>query len=302
MGIITQHNCSVKDQNTIRPFAQQGKYTTIHNFVFDHIMPNVSPAEWKILCFIIRKTVGWHKEEDKLSLSQIKDGTGIKSRTTISKVISKLEEAKYIIVYRPDDQETPNTYSLNYDYEVVQKSYQVSDKPAEASPKNGLPLVQKMDIQKKGVKETNSIADKSASEQKEQKKKPKEPGPKTQLMDYFLKITFLIVPKNKKTSGYWWSQIGVILELVEGDVELGKQMIDQAVRNQRRDNLSICNPGSLVNVISGLMGEHRRSKAKQTDNGQYVEVKLEETNGKRKMAVSEDWLTEQLDQARGGAE
>jgi hypothetical protein len=41
---------------TIKPFADQGNFTAIHNYVFDVIMPSLPPNAWKVLCFVIRKT------------------------------------------------------------------------------------------------------------------------------------------------------------------------------------------------------------------------------------------------------
>jgi phage replication O-like protein O len=133
--------------DTIKPFQDISKnFTQVHNFLFDEIMPLVPSSAWKVLCFIIRKTYGWHKAADKISFSQIQAGTGIKNRTTIVKAIEALETAKYIIVHRPDDNKTPNTYALNVDYEVVQKSYQgggteivpgVVQKSYHPSTKNG---------------------------------------------------------------------------------------------------------------------------------------------------------------------
>lgn len=299
MESITQHNCSVKYQDTIRPFARQGHYTVIDNFILDYIMPNVAPNAWKVLCFIIRKTVGWQKEEDKLSLGQIMDGTGIKNRNTVSNAISQLEQDNYILVHRPDDQKTPNTYSLNADYELVQKSYQVDN---EASTKIVPELVRKSYPQNKDSKQTNNIADKSARQQKTTKTKPKQPGPKTILMDEFVKVTLLPIPKNKSDQGFWWGRIGAINDLVDGDSEKGKRLIRKAVAKLRVDDLPISSPGSLCKTITALIEEENRQPQSPIDNGQYIEVKPEETTGQGEMAVSEDWLTEQFNQARGGVE
>ncbi len=298
MGIIAEQLCNVKYQDTIRPFARQGHYTVLDNFILDRIMPNVSPTEWKVLCFIIRKTVGWHKDEDKLSISQIKDGTGINSRTTISNAVSNLEKAGYVLVHRPADQKTSNTYSLNSDYELVQKMDQAN---GEASPKNGPELVQKMDIQNKGKQtNTNSIAGKPADEQKAKKKKPNQPGPKKQLMDEFVEVTGLSIPSNKSDKSFWWGRIGAINDRVEGDSEKGKELIRKAVEKLRADGLPISSPGSLCKTITALIEEENRHPRPRIDNGQYVEVKPEETTGKVEMAVSEDWLTKRFNQARGG--
>lgn len=297
MSIVMQHNGSVKYQDTIRPFARQGHYTVLDNFILDHIMPNVAPNAWKVLCFIIRKTVGWQKEEDKLSLGQIMTGTGIKNRNTVSNAISQLERDHYILVHRPDDQKTPNTYSLNSDYELVQKSYQAN---SEASTEIVPELVRKSYPQNKDSKQTNSIAGKPAGEQKAQKKKTNPPGPKKQLMDEFVEVTGLSIPSNKPDRGFWWGRIGAINDRIDGDTEKGKRLIREAVAKLRADGLPISSPGSLCKTITALIEEGNRQLRSRIDNGQYVEVTPEETNGKSEMAVSEDWLTEQLDKARGG--
>jgi hypothetical protein len=293
--ILTQNESSVK---SVKPFARQGHYTVIDNFILDHIMPVLAPNAWKVLCFIIRKTVGWHKDEDKLSLGQIMAGTGIKNRNTVSNAISQLEQGNYILVHRPADQKTPNTYSLNSDYELVQKSYQAD---SEASTKIVPELVRKSYPQNKDSKHINNIAGKPARKPKLPKTKPKEPGPKTILMGEFIIVTGLSIPKNKSDQGFWWGRIGAINDLVNGDSEKGKRLIREAVEKLRKEELPISSPGSLYKTITALLEKESRKPKPQIDNGQYVEVKPEETNGKGEMAVSEDWLTEQFNQARGGA-
>lgn len=41
---------------------------------FDKIMPLLTPAEWKVLSYLIRRTYGFRKDRDRVSLSQITDG------------------------------------------------------------------------------------------------------------------------------------------------------------------------------------------------------------------------------------
>ena len=59
-------NMDVHD-NTIRPFARQGHFTVFDNAVLDIVMPTLSGSEWKLLSFVIRKTIGWQKNADALS-------------------------------------------------------------------------------------------------------------------------------------------------------------------------------------------------------------------------------------------
>ena len=51
--------------------------TPVPNFFFDTVMPHVPHASFKVLLFIWRKTIGWQKESDLVSLSQIQRGAGV---------------------------------------------------------------------------------------------------------------------------------------------------------------------------------------------------------------------------------
>jgi hypothetical protein len=103
--------------STIRPFDPRVNYTRFHNYLLDHIMPDLKPNSWKLLCFIVRKTTGWHKDAEQLSYSQLRDGTGIKSDPTLSAAIKDLADSGYIFVQK-DDWEA-NTYTLNTTIEIT---------------------------------------------------------------------------------------------------------------------------------------------------------------------------------------
>ncbi|MBM2826243.1 MAG: hypothetical protein HW403_307 [Dehalococcoidia bacterium] len=42
--------------------------------LIDHVMPFLTPSEWKVCTYIIRRTFGWKKESDDISLDQICNG------------------------------------------------------------------------------------------------------------------------------------------------------------------------------------------------------------------------------------
>lgn len=103
------------------PFApnQDAEYIEkVSNHLFDFIMPTLSPTGWMVLCLIFRKTTGWHKEADDLSIAQIKKGTGIKTDATVIKAINELEKKSYIVTIRRGDTRQPNTYALNSNLEI----------------------------------------------------------------------------------------------------------------------------------------------------------------------------------------
>ena len=59
----------------------------------------LSPNECKIIFFFIRKTFGWHRTEDWMSLSQIEEGTGI-AKPNICRTLNSLKRRN--IIERPD--------------------------------------------------------------------------------------------------------------------------------------------------------------------------------------------------------
>lgn len=111
---------SQKSQTAYYPFANQNeRFTIMDNFLFDHIMPTIKPNSWKILCLIVRKTNGWHKEDDQLSYSQIRDGTGIASQSTVQAGLKELTETNLIIQTSGDTRWEAFTYSLNRSYSIM---------------------------------------------------------------------------------------------------------------------------------------------------------------------------------------
>lgn len=83
-------------QYFVYPFAEQGHFTAVHNFVFRRIMPLVSPNAFKVLCFIISETIGYGRPSRGLSYEDIKAGTGIGNDTTVSNALTELlDEEKF---------------------------------------------------------------------------------------------------------------------------------------------------------------------------------------------------------------
>lgn len=65
-------------------------HTQIPNEYIDNYMHRVSPIANKIFIKICRNTIGWHKDSDAISVSQLIKKTGIKSETTIRKGLKEL--------------------------------------------------------------------------------------------------------------------------------------------------------------------------------------------------------------------
>jgi hypothetical protein len=112
----------------IRPF--ETGYFSIHNGVFDVIMPRLSANGWKVLCVAIRQTLGWvdksdpsrRRESDVISYSQFQEKAGIGSRHTVSRAVRECLEAGYLV--RREIRKHQGTakpiyaYALNTGYEL----------------------------------------------------------------------------------------------------------------------------------------------------------------------------------------
>lgn len=110
-----------------QPFTQQKYFTVVHNIVIDQLMRELSSNSFKVLLVIIRKTVGYHKEKDAISYSQMREITGIKSNDTIIKAIRELEEKDIVIKTirqnkRNPKMQPPNIYQLNQELKIKIKS------------------------------------------------------------------------------------------------------------------------------------------------------------------------------------
>lgn len=104
--------------------------TTTHvpDELFDELLPDLTGAEVKVLLYICRRTFGFKKDSDRISLNQIavgimtKDGrildrgTGL-SKRHVQRALKNLESKNAIIVERKMDEDGVNeinTYSLNF--------------------------------------------------------------------------------------------------------------------------------------------------------------------------------------------
>lgn len=72
-------------------------HTQIPNQYLDGYMRVTSCTANKIFLVICRNTIGWHKESDSISVSQIIKKTGIKSETTVRKGLKELIDLDLIV-------------------------------------------------------------------------------------------------------------------------------------------------------------------------------------------------------------
>lgn len=103
-------------------------YTSVPDELFDELLPELSGSELKVLLYIIRRTFGFKRDDDNISLSQMLNGittsdgrvldrgAGIKDKKTLLAAIKSLDKRKIILTKRQQSAERgnePTTYSLN---------------------------------------------------------------------------------------------------------------------------------------------------------------------------------------------
>ena len=127
-------------------------YTQTPDIIYDVLLKVLNGAELKMLMCIVRKTFGFRKYSDNISLSQISDMTGL-SRVAVFKACNFLEETGVINVKRQQTKEKgyiSNTYSLHFRSELSS----LDKKFTQGSSKNNLGLGKKVNIQ-----QTSTVTD-----------------------------------------------------------------------------------------------------------------------------------------------
>lgn len=102
-------------------------YTPVPDELFDEQLPDLSGAELKVLLYVIRRTFGFKRESDNISLSQMLNGLRTRdgrvldrgvglSKKTLLQAIKSLEEQAIVLTERRRSQEKgdePTSYRLN---------------------------------------------------------------------------------------------------------------------------------------------------------------------------------------------
>ena len=139
-------------------------YTMVPDEIFDKLLPCLNPSELKVLLYLVRRTFGFKKDKDSISLTQISNGirtrtgkvidngTGL-SRPAIIKALKVLEENNIILAHRSRNykgEKQTNTYSLNVIHRVVKK---FNYRSKEYLPR----VVKKFNLQETVIQETGNV-------------------------------------------------------------------------------------------------------------------------------------------------
>src|SRR5215212_9992123 len=112
-------NDDMKDKNGTRAVFRGyagPNYTPVPDELFDEQLPDLSGAELKVLLYVIRRTFGFKRESDNISLSQMLNGLRTRdgrvldrgvglSKKTLLQAIKSLEKQNIVLTQRRRSQE-----------------------------------------------------------------------------------------------------------------------------------------------------------------------------------------------------
>ena len=112
---MPKNDNSEQDAYTFPGFSSP-RYTQIPDIVFDELQHRLSGSEYKVLMYILRRTFGFKKDSDNISLRQMQEGivksdgtrldygAGVQSKATLVSAVRKLEELGIIVATRNSSQ------------------------------------------------------------------------------------------------------------------------------------------------------------------------------------------------------
>ena len=156
-------------------------YTSIENEVLEWLAKTRIPGEaGQVLNFVLRKTYGWHKKEDAISLSQFVEGTGL-SKVHICRAIRILKKMKLLTqdntftqlgntTFTQKGKAMSQVYGFNKNFDLwipLPKKVTLPKKVKVVTQKGQIPLPKKdttkETIQKKLLQKKTTLAEPSGS-------------------------------------------------------------------------------------------------------------------------------------------
>jgi hypothetical protein len=103
-------------------------YTQTPNQLFDELLPHLNEGELKVLLYIIRRTFGFQRDADDISIKQMMDGLVTRdgrrldegvglSRSAVIRALKGLQDKGVILARKNSDPERgtlPSTYQLKF--------------------------------------------------------------------------------------------------------------------------------------------------------------------------------------------
>lgn len=144
---------------------EKPNYTQIPNALLDEHLPHMKEAELRVVLVIARATFGWHKQKDKLSISQLVEKTGLTRQGVVNGIGAAMDRG---VIGREEDG-MGFVYFLTISDEpvnVVDQSTKLTSQRSGPKPVNVVDrkVVNVVDTQKKDIKEIERKGDAALSQ------------------------------------------------------------------------------------------------------------------------------------------
>jgi len=172
---------------------KENGYTRIANELIEQLASrDLSGRELRLLLVVMRKTWGWGKRRDRISLGQITKLTGI-GRQHVATVVGRLVERQYVKRFLPGSERGMRAYEIQKDYDLwdtpLSPGYALVDKGA---PESGSTPSRIREQQRGGTCSRKREQQKKETIQKGRGLKKMKAGPKTQGEDSMQHIGALL--------------------------------------------------------------------------------------------------------------
>jgi hypothetical protein len=242
----------------MKPYADIGNYTTFPNPILDLVMPLCDGGEWKVVCATIRLTLGWHKEADRISLSQFLKVTGIGNKVNLLRALNRAVADGHIL-REPSGQSF--TYSLNREYELPAAPSGIESVPLTGI--DSVPVVVSNRYPPKKLKDKlNKTTRRSASAEGDGftlQDPVDENGYPEEVWDVlhaFCECWHINPPPRMSRPGAYWLKTARDLKAACGPLGAGGVRDYYASYRKLARPYSVATPGSIVNMLRAWAGEH----------------------------------------------
>lgn len=250
------------------PMVMAPNYTQIPNIFIDYWMHVLSPAQFKVLICISRKTFGWNKSKDKISLRQIISLTSL-SKKGVIECLKVLEGNNLITILKAKTDKgdfATNQYEINVIEEQgvvnsVHNGGELDKQPVVYSGNNG--VVYSGDIQKKDITKEKHTKETPLNPLKGRAAKAACVSDDTSYVKYF----------------------GSFVRLKEGELEslnekYGKKLVDEII-DEMNDWCASSKPKGYLDYAAAIRQWIRRRKQAPTGNyrGPQVDRRTKNIDG-----------------------
>lgn len=200
-------------------------YTQTPNPLFDEHMRDMTEVELKVVMAAVRKTFGYHRDSDAISLTQFEEITGLSRQGVLDGIDRAMKRG--VLCHAGNGRRGVAVYSLNLRSTGQQnRPVQIVDQSkslTRTGQQNRPELVNKIDTQKKVVKETTKkkkdSANAGSSPSKPEKKSSSKKGTGRQpdpLFDAVAEQFFLAKPEDKSAVAAVAGRVGKLVAFLKG--------------------------------------------------------------------------------------